>query len=137
MLERLAYAFYLGLLIFSFGLAWTGAFNGVATGDFTLVALGSVGLVGTRFLHVHGYSHWHFQQWADSLDRFGACSSPGRQSEGEAARARRTRALLERIEAEPDVWKRGELRREVGQLLEQSPTLREEVADLLAGHPEL
>ncbi len=136
MLERSAYAFYLALLVFSLGFAWVGGLHGFSTGDFTLFALATIGLALSRWLHLQGFAHWHFQQCADSLDaRSSGALWP--RSDEEAARATELSALFTRLEQEPEVWARGAIRREIATRLDARPALRAEFAESLARHPEL
>jgi len=135
-LERLAYAIYLLLLVGSIGVTGLGWIIGCATGDFRALWLACGGLALSRWLHVHGHAHWHFRECEDSFDVPG---SPGflPRSDVEEARAADFGALLAQFESEADVWRRGELRREIAARLARAPTLREEFATVLAEHPEL
>jgi hypothetical protein len=135
-LERLAYVCYLAVLVSSIGVTWLGWVVGVETGNYTAMCLALAGLGLSRWLHVQGYAHWHFQECEDSFDVQG---EPGvmPQSEPEAIRAKEMAALLARMETEPDVWERGALRREIATRLAAAPALREEFAETLAAHPDL
>jgi hypothetical protein len=135
-LERLAYACYLVVLVFSIGVTVLGWIVGLETGNYSAMCLALGGLAVSRWLHVQGHAHWHFQECEDSFDVPGA---PGLmpRPDHEEARAEEMTALLTRLEAETDVWARGELRREIIARLDASPTLREEFAVELAAHPDL
>lgn len=135
-LERLAYVCYLALLVSSIGITWLGWMVGVETGDYRAMCIALGGLALSRWLHVHGYAHWHFRECEDSFEVAGA---PGimPRSEHEERLAAEIEALFARLEAEEDVWTRGELRREIADRLSTAPGLREEFAENLAAHPEL
>jgi hypothetical protein len=135
-LERLAYVCYLMLLVSSIGITWLGGLIGIETGNYTAMCVALGGLAVTRWLHVHGHAHWHFRECEDSFDVQGA---PGviPRPEREEMLAEEIAALFERMEAEDDVWTRGDLRREIAAKLAAAPELREEFAEELAAHPEL
>jgi hypothetical protein len=134
-LERLAYACYLVLLVGSIGFIWVGALIGLETGDYTAMCLPLGGLAFTRWLHLHGHAHWHFDDCREALDRLGAVGAE--HSEREEALAAEIAALLARLETEENVWVRGTLRREIAAKLAAAPALREEFAETLASHPGL
>jgi hypothetical protein len=135
-LERLAYACYMMLLVCSIGITWLGFVIGFETGDYTAMGVALGGLALSRWLHVHGHAHWHFQKWEDSLDVVG---DPGviPRSEPEEMLVSELATLFERMEAEDDVWVRSELRREIAAKLMAAPRLREDFSDELARHPEI
>ena len=135
-LERLAYVCYLALLVGSIGITWLGWMIGFETGNYTAMCIAMIGLVVSRWLHVHGYAHWHFQECEDSFDVPG---EPGLmpRPEGEEKLATELAALFARMEAEEDVWERGELRRQIATKLAAAPSLRDDFAEALAEHPEL
>jgi hypothetical protein len=134
-LERLAYACYLVLLVGSIGFTWVGALTGLESGDYTAICLPLGGLALTRWLHLHGHAHWHFDDCREALDRLGAVGAA--RSEHEEALAVEIAALLARLGAEEDVWVRGRLRREIAAKLTAAPALRENFAQALAAHPGL
>jgi hypothetical protein len=109
---------------------------GFETGNYTAMCLALGGLALSRWLHVYGFAHWHFQECEDSFDIPG---EPGLmpRPEAEEARAAEVAALLTQLEAEEDVWARGELRRAIEAKLEAVPALRSEFAEELAAHPEI
>lgn len=129
-LERLAYATYMMLLIGSLCGVLVSVMMLPQTGQFDLLLLAlGVGAVA-RWLHLHGQAHWHFRTWAASLDAAGS----GVLSGSEQAEFL---ALLVEFESEPEMWRRQELRRALGEKLARDPALREEFATQLAAHPEL
>jgi hypothetical protein len=134
-LERLAYTCYLVLLIGSIGFTWVGGLIGIETGNYTAMCLPLGGLAFTRWLHLHGHAHWHFDECQASLDRFGS-TGPTRSGREELL-STEIAALFARLEAEDDVWTRGELRRAITAKLTLAPILREDFADALAAHPEV
>lgn len=129
-LERLAYATYMMMLIGSLCGVLVSVIMLSQTGrlDLLLLTLG-MGAVA-RWLHLHGQAHWHFRTWAASLDAAGS----GVLSGSEQAEFL---ALLVQFEAEPELWRRQELRRALGEKLARKPALRGEFAALLAAHPDL
>lgn len=131
-LERLAYGCYLMLLVSSIGITWLGWLMGIDTGDYTAMRVAMCGMVVTTWLHIHGHAHWHFRECKESLDRFGAP-----RSAHEEHMAGEISTLFERLEAEPNVWVRGEIRRQIERKLTVAPTLREHFAEALTRHPEL
>jgi hypothetical protein len=135
-LERLAYAVYLLLLVGSISAIWLGWLHGIATGEFRASIAGLGALALTRWLHVQGFAHWHFRECTDSLDALGAGEWTPLTAQ-EKARAVQIAALLDRLEKEEGVWPRAELRREITAHLHAAPTLRTEFAAALAAHPEL
>jgi hypothetical protein len=135
-LERLAFVIYLALLVCSIGVAWLGWLVGHITGHYAALGWGLAGLLGCRWLHVHGHAHWHFAECNAALDTVEA-SATWPRPEREERLAGEVEGLLSRMEVEPDVWARGELRREIASRLATAPALREEFAERLAEHPEL
>ena len=135
-LERLAYVCYLMLLVSSIGITWLGWMVGFETGDYTAMCIALGGLALSRWLHVHGYAHWHFRECEDSFEVTG---TPGLmpETEQEESLAAQVADLFERLEREEDVWARGELRREIIAKLATSPALRDDFAESLAAHPEI
>lgn len=135
-LERLAYALYLALLVGSIAAIWAGGLHGIGTGDFqpTIAGLGALAL--TRWLHVHGFAHWHFRACNASLDALGT-GEWTRLTAQDRTRAVQVAALLDRLEKEESVWPRAELRREITAHLNAAPVLRTEFAATLAAYPEL
>jgi hypothetical protein len=134
-LERLAYACYLVLLVGSIGFTWVGALTGLETGDYTAMCLPLGGLALTRWLHLHGHAHWHFNDSREALDRLGAVGAA--RSEHEEALAAEIAALLARLATEEDVWVRGTLRREIATKLATAPGLRSVFSETLDRHPEI
>lgn len=134
-LERLAYACYLMLLVGSIGFIWVGALTGLESGDYTAVCLPLGGLALTRWLHLHGHAHWHFDACREALDRLGFIGAA--RSEREELLSEEIAGLFTRLEAEDDVWKRGELRKAISAKLALAPVLRNDFAEALAAHPEV
>ncbi len=129
-LERVAYAFYLLLLIGALCGAVVSVMLFPQTGQLDLLLL-TLGLaIVARWLYTHGQEHWHFRLWAASLD---GATSAASTSRGHAEFA----ALLAQFDAELEVWRRMELRRELGAWLAREPALRRDFAAELAAHPEL
>jgi hypothetical protein len=123
-------------LVSSIGITWLGWMIGIETGNYTPMCLALGGLALSRWLHVHGHAHWHFRECEESLqvtEASGLLARPEREQilVGEIA------ALFARLEAEGDVWTRGEIRREIAARLAAAPALRAEFAEALAAHPEL
>jgi hypothetical protein len=134
MLERLAYVFYLALLVSSIGAAWLGGMIGVETGNFTAIGMAIVGLALSRWVHVHGYAHWHFRECENSLQVAGGQEAMLHR-EHEEQLAVEIEGLFTRLDREDDVWARGELRREITGRLASAPKLRDDFADRLEAHP--
>ena len=131
-LERMACVFYLAVLAGSITSIWLGGI----TGNATAIGCAIAGLLCSRWLHVHGYAHWHFRERLaafDSTETGGGWPRAEREEKlsGELA------GLFTKMEAEGDVWARGQLRREVAARLAAAPSLREDFAERLAQHPEL
>jgi hypothetical protein len=135
-LERLAFCFYLGLLVCSIGITWLGWMIGCITGDYTAMFCALAGLLCSRWLHVHGHAHWHFDECRAAMDSIHAAGNWPRP-EREEQLSDEIAGLFTRMDAEPDVWTRGELRREIATRLAAAPSLREEFAEKLAEHPGL
>jgi hypothetical protein len=135
-LERMAYFFYLALLVCSIGITWLGWMVGCITGDYTAMLCALAGLLCSRWLHVHGHAHWHFHECQAALDSVQAAESWPRSKEVEQLSSE-VAGLFTKMDVEPDVWTRGELRREIATRLAAAPALREEFAEKLAEHPEL
>jgi hypothetical protein len=135
-LERLAYVVYLAVMVCSIGFTWLGWIMGWITGNFTVLLCALAGLACSRLLHVHGFAHWHFRECQAGLDGIETGASWPRPDREEAL-ANEITGLFSRLEAEPDVWVRGDLRREIATRLAAAPSLRSEFVDQLAGHPEL
>lgn len=135
-LERAAYCFYLALLVGSIGFVWLGWMIGCITGDFTAMICALAGLLLTRWLHVHGHAHWHFEECRAALDSVQATGAWPRSEQVEKLSDEIT-GLFDKMDAAPDVWTRGELRREIATRLAAAPSLREEFAEKLAQHPGL
>jgi hypothetical protein len=131
-LERLACVCYLGLLLASL----TGMWLGTILLNWPAIGGAIAGLLVTRWLHVHGHAHWHFRECLAAVDAVKAGNRSPRV-DGEEELSGEVRGLFARMEAEPDVWTRGELRREIAVRLAAQPTLREEFAENLARHPEI
>jgi len=135
-LERMAYCLYLALLVCSIGITWLGWMVGCITGNYTAMICAMAGLLLTRWLHVHGHAHWHFHECQAALDSV-QTGSPWPRPDQEEQLSGEIAGLFTKMDAEPDVWARGELRREIATRLAAAPTLREEFAERLAQHPEL
>jgi hypothetical protein len=135
-LERAAYCFYLGLMVGSIGFTWLGGMIGPITGNYTALCCALAGLLLTRWLHVYGHAHWHFEECQAALDSVQATGGWPRP-EREERLSEEITGLFEKMEAESDVWTRGELRREIATRLAAEPSLREEFAEKLAEHPGL
>ena len=135
-LERLAYACYMALLISSIPGAWLGLLIGFQSGDFRGAILAVVGLGLSRCLHVVGHARWHFRECDESLtfaSHPGASPGAGMGSEA----ADEVAELIEKFEAEPDIWERADLRRKITARLSARPQLRETFRDSLSSHPDL
>lgn len=136
MFERLAYFCHLALLVGCIGATWLGAITGLATGNFgpMLAAVGGLGVSG--WLHAFGNAHWHFRECEASLAIRDAAGLWPRSDEESACAAELT-TLFMSLEHEPDVWRRGELRREISRRLQAAPTLRDEFTTELARRPDI
>ncbi|HSI12536.1 MAG TPA: hypothetical protein VK961_10850 [Chthoniobacter sp.] len=134
-LERVAYVLYMGLLVCSMGMTWIGWMIGVITGDYKILIYSLSGLLVTRWLHVQGHTHWHFREIREAIDASPDCDWV--RSESEIKLSGEVAGLLTRMDEEPDVWERGEIRREIATRLAAAPSLREEFADKIARHPGL
>ena len=134
--ERMAYVLYMALLICSIGMTWLGWMIGCITGKYTIMICSLAGLLITRWLHVQGHAHWHFREIQDAVDSAQARGEWPR-SEAEEKLSGEIDGLFTRMDEEPDVWTRGELRREIASKLAAAPTLREEFAEKIARHPGL
>ena len=135
-LERMAYVLYFAILVCSIGFTWLGWMIGWITGDYSAMLVALSGLACSRWLHVQGFAHWHFRECQAAIDAVGTSASWPR-SDREEALSGEIAGLFTKLEAEPDVWSRGILRREISTRLAAAPALREEFAEQLAGHPEL
>ncbi len=135
-LERMAFVLYMGLLICSMGMTWLGWMIGTITGHYTILICSLAGLLISRWLHVQGHAHWHFKEIQDALDSAQAPNGWPR-SEAEEKLSGEIDGLFTRMDEEPDVWTRGELRREIATKLAAAPTLRQEFAEKIARHPGL
>ena len=131
-LERLAYGCYFFLLVSSIGFIWLGWIIGMETGNYAAMCIALGGLAIARWMHVHGHAHWHFHQCQESLNTL---NSP--HSEHEKHVAGEISTLFDRLEAEENVWVRGEIRRQIESKFTVAPTLREHFAEALTRHPEL
>ena len=129
-LERLAYATYLMLLLSSLCGVLVSVMMLSQTGQVDLLLLTLGVAAAARWLYLHGQAHWHFATWEASLDGAGS----GVFSGSEQAEFL---ALLAQFEAEPGVWRRQELRRALGEKLARDPDLRGDFAAQLAAHPDL
>lgn len=134
--ERMAYVLYMGLLICSMGMTWIGWMIGAITGRYTIMICALAGLLVSRWLHVQGHAHWHFREIREILDS-GHAANGWPRSEAEEKLCGEIDGLLNRMDKEPDVWTRGELRREIATKLAAAPTLRNEFAEKIARHPGL
>jgi hypothetical protein len=142
MLERLAFACHLALLVGACGLTGLGLIFAVFMGEVRPLCIGLAGGALSRLVHQHGYRVWNFRRWEESLQpvEFGRGFMV---DEGRAERAQELERLLHsleilnRAEAERDVWAIQGLRQKVGALLASDPRLREECAAELARHPDL
>ncbi len=132
-LERLAYICYLMLMAVSIGITWLGGMVGIQTGDYTAMGIALGGLALSRWLHVHGFAHWHFRECQELLDAPAAMSRP----EAEEIAVTEIATLFARLEAEEDVWVRGAVRREIALKLAAAPGLRDDFEEALAVHPEI
>jgi hypothetical protein len=135
-LERLAYVFYLMLLVGSIGATWLGVMVALETGNFTTVGMALGGLALSWWTHVHGHAHWHFQECERSLQIADLPDTVLRR-EREERLAVEIEGLFTRLEREDDVWTRGELRREIAGRLASAPALRNDFADRIEAHPGL
>jgi hypothetical protein len=135
-LERLAYVFYFVVLVCSIGFTWLGGMMGWITGNYTALLVAMAGLVLSRWLHIQGFTHWHFRECEDGMNAVETGASWPRPDREEAL-AGEIEQLFTRLDAEADVWARGDLRREIATRLATAPALREEFAENLADHPEL
>jgi len=135
-LERLAYVLYFALLVGSIVVTWVGWLMGCITGNYTAMCWALAGLVCSRWLHVHGHAHWHFRECQAAIDgaNFGE-SWP--RPEAQERLSGEIAGLFTQLEAEPDVWARGDLRREISSRLEAAPALRDEFAEQISQHPGL
>ena len=135
-LERMAYFFYLALLVCSIGITWLGWMVGCITGDYRAMFCAIAGLLFTRWLHVHGHAHWHFRECEESFEVAGA---PGvmPRPDSEEQLASEIASLFARMDAEENVWARGEIRRKIAVKLASAPRLRDDFAEALAQHPEI
>ncbi len=131
-LERLAYVCYLTLLSCSIGITWLGWIMGVETGDYRAMFVAMGGLALSRWVHVRGFSRWHFRECQESLDAWDST-----RTEHEEVLHTEITTLFAQLETESDVWSRGEVRREIAAKLAVAPGLREDFAEALAQHPEL
>ena len=136
-LERLAYVIYFGVLVCSIGITWLGWMAGCITGNYTAMWWAIAGLLFSRWLHVQGYAHWHFRECEAALDGTGGSEHWPPRPEQEEKLVGEITGLFTRLEAEPDVWARGDLRREIATRLDASPALRKEFAERIADHPGL
>ena len=135
-LERMAYVLYMGLLVFSIGGFWLGGMAGCITGNYKVMIYAMAGLCITRLLHVYGHAHWHFREIQAAIDSAREAGEWPR-SEAEEKLLGEIDGLFTRMDEEPDVWTRGELRREIATKLAATPALREEFAERIARHPGL
>ena len=135
-LERFAFVLYFALLVCSIGITWLGGIVGCSTGNFTAMFWALGGLACCRWLHVQGHAHWHFRECEAALDAV-ETGPIWPRSDREEALAGEVAELFTKLEGEPDVWARGDLRRRIAARLEATPALREEFAGKLAEHPEL
>ncbi len=131
-LERLAYVIYLALLICSIGFTWLAWL----AGNYAAMSWALAGLLVSRWLHLHGYAHWHFQECQAGIDAF-ETGNDWPRPEAEERLSGEVAGLFIKMDAESDVWARGELRREIATRLATAPALRAEFAERLAAHPEL
>lgn len=132
--ERLAYFIHLAVLALSIALVWLGVIAMWAAGVVSIFLWALVGLALGFWLHVIGYAHLHFQQCEESLASVDPAAIWEEQTLGPVAEFGR---VLAEFEAEADVWRRGELRRQLARRLEEKPALREIFAEELTPHPEL
>jgi hypothetical protein len=142
MLERLAFACHLALLVGACGLTGLGLIFAVFMDEVRPLCVGLAGGALSRILHQHGYRVWNFRRWEESFEP----SDGGQSLVLDPARAERARELsrllqelatLEENEASRDVWAVQDLRHRVGAMLERDPALREDLAGELAKHPEI
>lgn len=142
-LERLALACFIALLIASMGLMGLGLVFGLPGGDARPAIFGVAGLLLALAVRPFGYKHLHFRKWADSFEPAGGGIfdlDPGR---GERAQAfaealAQLEALQRQIAAgDADVWTVQRLRHEIAAMLAADPGLRELFESELAAHPEL
>ena len=132
MLERLAYLCYLTLLSSSIGFTWLGWIMWHQSGHFTTILIALGGLALSRWVHVRGFSHWHFRECQKALDNWDTS-----RTESEEVLHEEITTLFEQLDAEADVWSRGAVRREIAAKLATAPSLREDFAEALRQHPEL
>jgi hypothetical protein len=142
MLERLAFACHLALLVAACGLIGLGLIFAVFMDEVRPLCVGLAGSALSRILHQHGYRVWNFRRWEESFE-----PSDGRQSlvldPARADRAHELARLLHELGAlrenggRPDVWEVQALRQRAAVLLNDDPVLREDFAGELAKHPEI
>jgi hypothetical protein len=144
MLERLAFGFYLALIVGSCGLTGLGLIFGLVHGEVRPVCLGVAGLLLFAVIRPIGYRHLHFRDWEESFEPADGGNvlalSPEQQARGrELDELLRELDALERKRAagEPDVWAVNQARRAAAGLLAADPALREVFAAELADRPEL
>lgn len=144
MLERLAFACFLALLIASLALTGVGVVSVLHGGDAKPALLGLAGLALVFAVRPLGYKHLHFGKWQDSFELVELAHSIDHNPElGERAQAfAATLAELEALQArvatgEADVWTVQRLRHDAAAMLAAEPALREVFAAELAAHPEL
>lgn len=138
MLERLAFAAFLALLIGSVGLLSVGLLFGVAGGDYRAAAFGLGGLL-LFFLRPLGYKHLHFRECEESIELAELrASTLSPAQEGRAlALAEALNALADLQERGADIWAVQQMRHKASAMLADEPALREVFARELADHPEL
>jgi hypothetical protein len=143
-LERLAFACFLALLIASMGLAGVGFIFGLHGGDARPALFGIAGLLLTLAVRPLGYKHLHFRKWEDSFEPVDGCGAfgpdplLGERAQAFAEALANLETLQQQIAAgEADVWAVQQARHDVAAMLGAEPALREVFAAELASHPEL
>jgi hypothetical protein len=142
MLERLAFACHLALLVGACSLTGLGLIFAVFMGEVRPLCIGLAGSALSRLVHQHGYRAWNFRRWEESLQplEFGRGFLV---DEGRAQRVRELERLLHELraldesDADRDVWAVQDLRQKVSALLAKDPGLRKECAGELTRHPDL
>ena len=142
MLERLAFACHLALLVGACGLVGLGMIFAIFMDEVRPLCVGLAGGALSRILQQHGYRSWNFRRWEDSLEPSDSAQSlvldPARaERANELSRLLRELAAIRENGARADVWEVQELRHRVGLLLKADPALREDFAGELAEHPEI
>ena len=142
MLERMAFACHLALLVAACGLTGLGLIFAVFMDEVRPLCVGLAGGALSRILHQHGYRAWNFRRWEESFEP----SDGAATLVSDPARAQHARELLKVLDelaalredsAGCDVWAVQDLRNRAAALLNRDPSLREDFANRLARHPEI